>query len=142
VEEDEHLIRNVREGVDRLEERLRKLTAPSEGALADTARRIYAARRLRDRFFAAGLFADPAWDMLLGLYIAADEGRDMSISSACASAAVPPTTGLRWLLRLEQERLVRRRPSSRDRRRVLVQLTEDAAERLEQALARIASLGG
>src|SRR5437762_3206264 len=50
-------------------------------------RAILRARRSRDRFFDASLFADPAWDMLLELYLAELLGeRRLSVGSLCQSA--------------------------------------------------------
>jgi hypothetical protein len=40
------------------------------------------------------LFADPGWDILLDLYAARQEGKQVSVSSLCIAAAVPPTTAL------------------------------------------------
>ena len=81
------------------------------------------ARRLRDGFFGAGLFEDPAWDMLLDLFAAELEGGRVSVSSLCIAAAVAPTTALRWIGRLVTEGLIERRPDPRDRRRAFVALS-------------------
>lgn len=88
------------------------------------ARRHYADRRSRDAIFGTNeLFAEPAWDMLLDLFIAAKERRQISVTSACVGAAVPSTTALRWIAVLEQHGLVRRHADSRDARRIFVELT-------------------
>lgn len=58
-------------------------------------REIIKLRRLRDRFFQHDLFAEPAWDILLDLKAASLEGQQVSVSSRCIAAAVPPTTALR-----------------------------------------------
>src|SRR3546814_11460790 len=59
-------------------------------------------RRLRDRYFDGDLFADPAWDMLLDLYLAAERNtRPVSISSLCIASAVPAPTALRWIKTFE-----------------------------------------
>ena len=39
------------------------------------------------------LFGEPAWDILLDLYIANVENKPVSVSSACIGSAAPPTTG-------------------------------------------------
>ena len=46
--------------------------------------------------FGEGLFADPAWDIMLDLFAARIEGKDITVSSAGIAACVPPTTALRW----------------------------------------------
>ncbi|MBB4153443.1 hypothetical protein GGQ80_001345 [Sphingomonas jinjuensis] len=45
----------------------------------------------------ADLFADPAWDMLLALYVAAGEGRTLTRSEAVAEAGVTAAAGERWI---------------------------------------------
>ena len=86
-------------------------------------RAILKARRARDRLFAGGLFADPAWDMLLELYAAELCGYRVSISSLCTAAAVPTTTALRWTKCLEEKGLARRSPDPLDGRRVFISLS-------------------
>lgn len=94
---------------------------------------IYDARRERDSFFPEGLFADPAWDILLDLYVARCLGKPISVSSACIGASVPATTGLRWLDRLVGLGFVRRSPVGG--KSITVDLTEDALRRMTDLLA-------
>ena len=84
-------------------------------------------RRLREHFFAAELFADPAWDMLLDLAASRLEGRQVAVSSLCIAAAVPATTALRWIKTLTDEGLFVRVADSHDGRRVFIELSEPAA---------------
>lgn len=99
--------------------------APAAGD-AEELRRAIRARRMRDEFFMPGLFADPAWDMLLDLYAAEGEGHPVSVSSLCIAAAVAPTTALRWIARMQEDGLLERRPDEADRRRAFMALTEVA----------------
>ncbi|WP_233996698.1 MarR family winged helix-turn-helix transcriptional regulator [Porphyrobacter sp. CACIAM 03H1] len=88
------------------------------------ARKIYALRRKRASIFGnPDLFGEPAWDILLDLYIAQGEGKQVSVSSACIGSAAPATTGLRWLSVLADQGLVVRENDPEDHRRVLVRLT-------------------
>jgi DNA-binding MarR family transcriptional regulator len=82
------------------------------------------ARRLS--YFDRELFADPAWDILLELFVAAAEGREMPITSLCVASHVPGTTMLRWIGQLVARGMVRRERDRTDKRRVLVSLTEKA----------------
>jgi DNA-binding MarR family transcriptional regulator len=100
------------------------------------ARQRYRQRRLRDRFFGANLFREPAWDILLDLYVAASEDKRISVSSACGAAGLPTATGLRWLAKLEKEALIKRVPAGTDGRTVYVELTEEAHEKMTGLLAR------
>jgi hypothetical protein len=96
-------------------------TAPLD---ATTARKLYLERRRRDSWFGQGLFADPAWDILLDLYACEVEGRRVSISDASIAACVPATTSLRWLGQMEKLGLVQRVSDDHDRRRVWMILSE------------------
>jgi DNA-binding MarR family transcriptional regulator len=99
------------------------------------AKRIYAMRRFREKVFAQNdLFFDPAWDILLDLYIARAEGRFISVSSACLASAVPATTGLRWLKILEDRALVSRKADVGDGRRNFIALTDKGAELVTRTL--------
>lgn len=96
---------------------------PSRSKLA-LARQAYALRRKRAAIFGnTDLFGEPAWDILLDLYIAQGEGKPVSVSSACIGSAAPATTGLRWLGVLADEGLILRENDPDDHRRVLVRLT-------------------
>lgn len=103
--------------------------------LLSLARGIYDSRRLRARVFSAALlFGEPAWDFLLDLFIAELEGKPLSVTAACIGAAVPTSTGLRWLAILEDQGLIRRENDPRDARRVFLHLTEDGFERMTSYL--------
>src|SRR3546814_5166237 len=65
-------------------------------------------RRWREQFLAADLFADPAWDMLLDLYAACYERRQVSVSTLCIAAAVPAPTARRRLKNLTDPRQIGR----------------------------------
>ena len=67
---------------------------------------ISKSRKARCELFGTDLFADPAWDILLGLYIAELKGTRISTTSLCSQASVPQTTGLRWLGHLQKAGLV------------------------------------
>lgn len=88
------------------------------------ARQAYALRRKRAAIFGnPDIFGEPAWDILLDLFIAQGEDKTVSVSSACIGSAAPATTGLRWLAVLADEGLVVRENDPEDHRRVLVRLT-------------------
>jgi hypothetical protein len=90
-------------------------------------RAIIRARRLREQFFRADLFADPAWDMLLDLMAARLEKNRVAVSSLCIAAAVPATTALRWIKTLTDQGLFVRSADPQDGRRVYIELSDDAA---------------
>ena len=95
-------------------------------------RQMIRRRRLREQFFPADLFADPAWDMLLDLYAAQLEQQPVSVSSLCIAAAVPATTALRWIKTMTDAEIFERQADPHDGRRVFIALGPKA----EAALAR------
>lgn len=98
------------------------------------ARRIHFVRRQRDMLFGPGLFGDPGWDILLNLYIAAHDGRRMSVCDTCMGTALPQTTVLRWVGQLVAIGLVTKRDDPRDARRVDLRLTPRAIRKLDMLL--------
>ena len=102
-------------------------------ALAD---RLYAERRRRDSFFPDGLFGEPAWDLLLAMFIARAKGQTMILCRAYKAAGVSDTTGRRLLDRMEEEGLITRRRAPRSRKMRIVELTDNSVERLLDYLVR------
>jgi len=104
---------------------------------AKAVRRMLRQRRMREQYFPADLFADPAWDMLLDLYAARLERQPVSVSSLCIAAAVPATTALRWIKTMTDAGLFRREADPNDGRRIFIALAEgafDAMARYFEAL--------
>lgn len=109
--------------------------APLRNVLAESAarapyeriaavRRTIAARADRRRVFSASLFSDPAWDMLLELYVASLAQRRLIFSRLIERSGVAPTTASRWVTVLEKEGLVERSSDRLDSRLVLLILTD------------------
>ncbi|MCW5647213.1 MAG: winged helix-turn-helix transcriptional regulator [Sphingopyxis sp.] len=104
---------------------------------AKMVRRMLRQRRMREQYFPADLFADPAWDMLLDLYAARLERQPVSVSSLCIAAAVPATTALRWIKTMTDAGLFVRDADPHDGRRIFIALAEaahDAMARYFEAL--------
>jgi DNA-binding MarR family transcriptional regulator len=93
-------------------------------------------REERDRIFGADLFFDPAWNILLDLYISERKGLMVSVSSMCIASKVPSTTALRWLTLIEKRGLIGRRPDDYDRRRSFLFLTDEGRKKIEATLDR------
>ncbi|WP_182911986.1 winged helix DNA-binding protein [Sphingomonas cavernae] len=114
---------------------------PAPPLAAPVIRAVIRARRLRDRFFHAELFADPAWDMLLDLMAARIERGEVAVSSLCIAAAVPPTTALRWIRTLTDDGLLVRRADPADGRRVFIALSDSAAAGMNGYFSALAQTG-
>lgn len=110
---------------------------PSEKELRRLARKIYDARRMRDRLLNGTLFGEPAWDMLLALYHLPALGQMLTVSGLSCCAGVPQTTALRWQTTLMAEGFIERGPHERDGRMQFVRLTERGCTLLEQYLTRL-----
>jgi hypothetical protein len=83
--------------------------------LGNIARRASADRARRAEIVGTTeLLGEPAWDILLQLFIAACEGRRLSIAAACSGAGVPQSTALRWIAILESRDVVVREDDPRD----------------------------
>ncbi|MEA1071631.1 MarR family winged helix-turn-helix transcriptional regulator [Sphingomonas sp. LY160] len=109
---------------------------------SETIRQIIRARRLRARFFAEDLFADPAWDMLLDLLAAEIAQHRVPVSSLCIAASVPPTTALRWIKTMTDNGLFKRRADPHDGRRVFVELAPDASNALRRYFGEVGKMTG
>jgi DNA-binding MarR family transcriptional regulator len=97
--------------------------------LGDLALRTYRERRRRNEIFADDtLFGEPAWDILLDLFVAGEKNKRVAVTSACIGSGVPSTTALRWLNVLELRGLVEREDDNQDARRSFVRLTPKARD--------------
>ena len=88
------------------------------------------------------LFHDPAWDILIDLYIAYNMKKCVSVKSASMASRVPTTTALRHLWHLESLALLERRADPTDKRRFFIQLTEAGLNLVEQILGDYKSFFG
>jgi hypothetical protein len=94
------------------------------GSLAEVAKSLYRERQVRGRFLSGRVdLGEPGWDLLLDLFIAGSEGRQVCVSSACIASGAPATTGLRWIAELEQQGTIFRERDARDRRRAYLRLS-------------------
>lgn len=100
-----------------------------ENSAMAKAKEYFRKRRVREQMFGnIDLFADPAWDILIYLFIAGEEDRDISLSSACIAAAVPESTAIRWINVLESKKHLRRNQDPSDPQQIYVSLTPATAE--------------
>ena len=106
-------------------------------ASGDLAKGIIRARNRRSKFLPKSLFADPAWDILLQLYVAEAAQHRIAIGQVCAAIDIPSTTALRWINTLEANRLVLRYADPLDARRFFISLTESGRGAMEGFLQSI-----
>ncbi|HEX8364230.1 MAG TPA: hypothetical protein VF603_02985 [Allosphingosinicella sp.] len=100
---------------------------------APLVRAILRIRRLRaDYLPAAG--GDPAWSMILELYAAELEGRQLNQSRLTLAAGIPHTTGLRITRTLIGRGVFVRRPDRADGRQLVLSLAAEAADKVRAYL--------
>jgi hypothetical protein len=111
------------------------LPGPAPATAVEEARRIYRLRRLRDQEFGATLFGEPAWDLLLDLYIAASDPQLVPVMSDSIAMCVSTQDTARWLTLLEDHGLVECLYSGAEMSRSVVTLTKSAFDRMTRLLS-------
>lgn len=71
-----------------------------------SARRILEARRIRTHMLDPAMFGEPAWDMLLTLYVQEAAGRRPTRANLAQSVDVSPSVAVRWQDYLERQGLI------------------------------------
>lgn len=102
--------------------------------LEGRARDILARRRARHEVFGKAMFSEPAWEMLLLLYVL-ESGPRQTISTLADLCAASKSTALRWIRYLEGQRLIQRESHPTDLRSAFVELTEKGRSTLELYLS-------
>jgi hypothetical protein len=105
----------------------------------DLAVLLYKERRARDVYLKAGtsLWSDPAWDMLLDLFIANEEGRLVNVTSACIGGCIPTSTGLRRVGQLLEAGLIQRTTDASDGRKGMLGLTVETTAHMRRYLDEV-----
>ncbi|MGB7406187.1 MAG: MarR family transcriptional regulator [Pacificimonas sp.] len=84
------------------------------------------------------VFRDPAWDILLELYLVDPNARPISASGIGLDTGVPRATAMRHVRRLEDVGFIERLRDKDDARREYLRLTTLAKTRLETLFAQSA----
>lgn len=101
---------------------------------ADIGAVLRAAREGIGRVFNPDLFADPAFDMLLFVFLEEEAGRSVETSACYRASGVPRTTAVRWINMLVSMGMFRSTPHPTDRRLALLSLSEEARASVRQWL--------
>lgn len=94
-------------------------------------------RQISDRsgaLFGEALLANPAWDILLDLFVRRSEGRSITLQALCDAASAPDATVMRYLNALDDAGLVIC-GSGGDVASPLITLTDEAFEKMKAVLA-------
>jgi DNA-binding MarR family transcriptional regulator len=102
----------------------------THGELEQRARALLESRRRRTAIFGPQMFAEPAWDMLLVLYVNSG-GRRQTQTSLGELSGATRSTAMRWIDFLAVRDLIQRDEHPTDRRRNFVSLTEKGRQLLD-----------
>lgn len=108
-------------------------------SLVDVAQQVLDHARSRSQFMPGAIFEDPQWLMTLDLFIAAEEGREVSVSSLACASGVPPTTALRHIRYLQAQGIFERISHPNDKRISLVRLADASRSQIARYLSSIGS---
>jgi DNA-binding MarR family transcriptional regulator len=122
--------------------------ASAEDDLADRrlrqAKALLTSLRKRAAYFSGVRFYDPNWDIIMELYVATQELRQLSVTQLCSFSGGSMTTALRHVDHLEALGYISRRSDTDDRRRASVTMLPALRAAVEQWLdsQHVASRGG
>lgn len=111
---------------------------PSEAMLVERANAVLADRRMRRQFLPEELFHEPAWDMLLALFVSRDDRAPMNIKALVSMSDAPVTTSQRWIEHLHKLKLIDRVIDPTDRRRVEISLSDSGEQAMRSYLRALA----
>jgi DNA-binding MarR family transcriptional regulator len=103
------------------------------------ARAILEDRRRRALIFNPAMFGEPAWELLLTLYMNDADGPRLTIGRLAKLAGCTLTTTLRWLDYLSDQQLIIREEHPGDARTKYIRLTDKARDALELYLTDMAT---
>ena len=103
----------------------------------ELAKQLLAQRQARFDHFPAELFHEPAWDMLIALFIAHNDTRPTNVKALVAMADAPVTTSQRWIEHLHKLKLIDRVNDPADRRRIEISLSHSGYEAITAYLTAI-----
>jgi DNA-binding MarR family transcriptional regulator len=94
-------------------------------------------RDLRLKSFDRNMFGEPAWDILLTLYIIDGDQRRLSTRDVSRRANLPLTTALRWLDYLDEQELIERKSDRFDRRVLYIELSDKGRAAMDNYLTEM-----
>jgi DNA-binding MarR family transcriptional regulator len=108
--------------------------AADRQSLVSRARVVLNSRRIRKQYFNRDLFGEPAWEILLALFITEESAGRLSMGKLAEWIEVPLSTVVRWVKTLEEEGLIERTDHPTDRRTVFIRLREKGKKALDAYL--------
>lgn len=115
--------------------------APDSQMLRRIGEAILEDRRKRSLIFNPSMFGEPAWELLLNLFVLDWDGPRLTVGGLAEVAKIPMTTALRWLGYLEAQNLVQRREHPNDARTAFISLTDSGRAAMKNYLSRTLTPG-
>jgi len=106
---------------------------PSD-ALLERAESILRVRRTRERLFCRAMIGEPAFDLLLCLYVRSGQ-KESSLTSLASAAGIPNSSATRWVRYLVDKGFVEVTESRSDRRATCVQIKPFGRAVMDEFLA-------
>lgn len=101
----------------------------------------YLAMRRAQRGGLTKLFHDPAWDIMIDLFVMGSAGKKVTVNSACIASGSPPTTALRYIVQLERHGMIYSLDDRHDQRLRIIKLTAAGEEFVMDCLKPLAQIG-
>jgi hypothetical protein len=102
------------------------------------AQKIYTCRiKIESSPYGLSVFGDPAWNVMLDLFIAHLLGKVVCVKHTAVAGNIPVPTAIRWLSTLEKLSLVERRRDVIDRRRTFVSLSQKGVRIMQEILGEL-----
>jgi DNA-binding transcriptional ArsR family regulator len=118
---------------------LRKSSLSRIESALETAERAFQERLKRTDFVGhKELFGEPAWDMLLDLFIRQSKSEKISVKSACLNSDMPAPTVARWIKVLESNGLIISQQDPGNEMRSSINLTQAGYEAMLRYFESIA----
>lgn len=114
---------------------------PDQNEFLAWAQTTLRARRLRLQHLPSSMFGEPAWEMLLWLYVVEKSGARQTVTLLCKASGAPATTAMRWIDYLEQQKYVTRGESPTDRRIVYVDVSASGRQAVESYFQALRKAG-
>lgn len=117
----------------------------ADARLVSVASSLLDAHLRRGRYFSADSFSDPAWIIMLYVYVENGQNANLSVTSLSNSPGVgPATVALRWMAKLLDDGVLELTQGASLAGEPIVRLSFDALTKLEEWLAevRLAPTGG
>jgi DNA-binding MarR family transcriptional regulator len=110
------------------------IAAIDRQSLVSRARIVLNSRRIRQQYFDRDLFGEPAWEILLALFIVEESEARLSMGRLAEWIEAPLSTVWRWVKTLEEGGLIERTDHPTDRRTVFIRLREKGRKALDAYL--------